>query len=55
MPRIFAPASRAGKRARSRGPLSLWLLSLAPGGGGLASLSPAGASRLVARLAGPAQ
>ena len=34
-----------------RGPLSLWLLSLAPQGGGLASLSPAGASRLVERLA----
>ena len=38
-----------------RGPLSLWLLSLAPEGGGLASLSPSGVSRLVARLAGPAQ
>jgi hypothetical protein len=34
-----------------RGPVSLWLLSLAPQGGGLASLSPAGASRLVERLA----
>jgi len=34
-----------------RGPMSLWLLSLAPQGGGLASLSPGGASRLVARLA----
>ena len=35
-----------------RGPVSLWLLSLAPEGGGIASLSPAGASRLVARLSG---
>ncbi len=33
-----------------RGPVSLWLLSLAPEGGGLASLSPAGASRLLTRL-----
>jgi hypothetical protein len=35
-----------------RGPVSLWLLSLAPEGGGIASLSPAGASRLVARVSG---
>jgi hypothetical protein len=37
-----------------RGPVSLWLLSLAPEGGGIASLSPAGASRLTERLAGRA-
>ena len=34
-----------------RGPLSLWLLSVAPPSGSLASLSPAGASRLLVRLA----
>jgi hypothetical protein len=34
-----------------RGPLSLWLLSFAPPNGSLASLSPAGATQLLGRLA----
>ena len=33
-----------------RGPVSLWLLSLAPQGGGVASLGPAGATRFLERL-----